>query len=102
MTAQDITLFLGAFGVFIGVLGGGGKWLLSHIAANTLASETREQAAREELSKRMREEIDSLKLLLSKTLAEKALYLKRIYQLELFIHKQKDIEIPEMQDWPPV
>jgi len=101
VSAQDAIAFLGAFGVFFGVLGTAGKWLLGHIAANTLASEVREQGARAELSGRLRQEIDELRLELAKVLAEKSLYLKRIYQLEYFIYNQKGIEIPVMKDWPP-
>lgn len=102
MTPQDITLLLGAFGIFIGILGGGGKWLLSHIAANAAISEAREEKARNDLSLRMREEIDALRGELAKVLSEKSLYLKRIYQLEYFIHKQPGVEIPDMEGWPPV
>ena len=51
MTPQDITLLLGAFGIFIGILGGGDKWLLSHIAANAVASEVREEKARNAMGK---------------------------------------------------
>lgn len=31
MTPQDLTLLIGAIGAFFAVLGGGAKWLLSHI-----------------------------------------------------------------------
>lgn len=101
MTAQDIVAFLGAFGIFLAILGSGGRWVISQIAANTLASEAREQSARDELSARMREEIDGLRAELAKVLAEKSLYLRRIYQLEHYIHRQPGMTIPEMSDWPP-
>ena len=102
MTPESLTLLIGALGGFLVVLGGGAKWLLSHIDAKDKASALREAEARIELSKRLHEEIDDLRTALTKVQSEKSLYLKRIYQLEYFIHTQPGIDIPAMEGWPPI
>ena len=101
MTPQDMTLLIGAIGAFFAVLGGGAKWLLSHIDDKALKSSVREEEARSALSKRLQQEIDGLRADIAKVQAEKSLYLKRIYQLEYFIHMQPGINIPVMEGWPP-
>lgn len=101
MNAQDIVLLLGAGGALLGVLGGAAKWLVLSIDAKTKASEEREEKARAALSKRLEDEITSLKLEMARLQMEKSLYLRRIYQLEHFIHMQKGIDAPSMEGWPP-
>ena len=101
MTPQDLTLLIGAIGAFFAVLGGGAKWLLSHIDDKALDSARREESARSALSERLQQEINGLRADIAKVQADKALYLRRIYQLEHFIHMQPGINIPEMKDWPP-
>ena len=61
----------------------------------------RELEARTELSERLQMEISSLRQELEKVRGENALYLRRIYQLESFIHLQPGIDIPRMDGWPP-
>ena len=102
MTPESLTLLLGALGTFLVALGGGAKWLLSHINAKDIASALRELEARNELSARLHEEIETLRAALNKGHAEKSLYLKRVYQLEYFIHLQAGISIPTMEGWPPL
>lgn len=46
MTSQDLTLLISAIGAFFSVLGGGAKWLLSHIDDKALESAKRKEAAR--------------------------------------------------------
>lgn len=105
MTPESITLLIGALGGFFVVVGGGAKWLLSHLDAKEKASALRESEARNELSRRLNEEITTLRTELSvlrlERSQEKTLYLRRIYQLELFIHRQPGIDIPTMDGWPP-
>ena len=101
MTPQDLTLLIGAIGAFFAVLGGGAKWLLSHIDTKALASAQREESARSALSERLQQEINGLRADIAKVQAEKAIYLQRIYQLEHFIHLQPGINIPTMEGWPP-
>lgn len=102
MTPQDIAIIMGAFGTLLAILGGGAKWLLNHIDTKTKKFEDSEAAARAELSKRLLVEIDGLRADLARVVAEKSLYIRRIYQLEYFIHTQPGINIPSMTGWPPL
>lgn len=102
MTAQDISILMGAFGALLAILGGGAKWLLAHIDTKTVKFEEKEALARKLLSDRLESEIQSLRADLARVIVEKSLYLRRIYQLENFIHMRKDIDIPSMSGWPPL
>lgn len=102
MTPESVTLLLGALGGFFVVIGGGAKWLLSHLDAKDAASALRESEARGELSKRLNDEISLLRSDIAKLQSDKGLYMKRIYQLEFFIRTQPGIEIPLMDGWPPI
>ena len=101
MTPESVTLFIGALGGFLVVLGGGAKWMLSHLDAKDKASALRESEARNELSKRLNEEITLLRMEISRLQSYQALHMRRIYQLEYFIHAQPGINIPTMEGWPP-
>ena len=101
MNPADMTLLIGAVGAFFAVLGGGAKWLLSYIESRNKESADREQAARLALSSRLENEIAQLRREIAKGQAEKSLYIRRIYQLEYFIHRQPGIDIPAMEGWPP-
>lgn len=102
MSASDVSTLLAAAGGFLLVLGGGAKWLLAHIETLRLAAELKETAARSALSERLQHEISDLRQELTKLQVEKAIYLRRIYQLESLIHRLPDVEIPVMEGWPPV
>ena len=102
MTPESLTLLIGAMGTFLVALGGGAKWLLSYINSKDIASALRELEARNDLSQRLHEEISSLREALIKGQFEKSLYLKRVYQLEYFIHTHPGISIPTMEGWPPI
>jgi hypothetical protein len=102
MTPEGLTLLIGSLGAFFVVIGGGAKWMLSHLDGKDKASALRESEARNELSKLLNDEISLLRQDLAKVQSEKSLYLKRIYQLEYFIHTQPGISIPAMEGWPPV
>jgi hypothetical protein len=102
MTPESITVLIGALGGFLVIIGGGAKWLLAHIDSKEKSSALRESEARNDLSERLNAEISQLRQDLAKVQNEKSLYLKRIYQLEYFIHTQPGISIPAMEGWPPV
>jgi hypothetical protein len=101
MTPESITLLIGALGGFFVVLGGGAKWLLSHLDAKDQAAALRESEARNELSRRLNDEISLLRKDISRMQTERALYFRRIHQLEGFIHRIPGIDIPAMEGWPP-
>jgi hypothetical protein len=102
MTPQDTPLILGALGAFFLTLGGGVKWLLTHLDARTKEMQLTEVAARNELSERLHQEINLLRIEIEKMRFEKAIYIRRIYQLEHFIYSQPGADIPSMEGWPPV
>lgn len=101
MTPSDISLVLAALGAFLVSIGGGVKWLLAHIDARTSEAQLIEVQARSMLSDRLNDDIRGLRADISLLRSEKAIYLRRIYQLEGFIHQQPGIEIPTMEGWPP-
>lgn len=101
MSIQDLVLLVGALGAFFAMLGGGARWLLSHIEERTKEASDREAVARAALSERLHGEIMELRQEIIKVHLEKSLYLKRIYQLEYFIHLQPGINIPSTDGWPP-
>lgn len=101
MSANDIQVLLGSAGAFILILSGGGKWLLTHIDALQAKSSLLESTAREALSNRLHEEIRVLRVELVESHKISRLYLRRIHQLEGFIHTQPGIDIPAMDGWPP-
>lgn len=106
MTPESITLLVGSLGGFLTVLGGGVAWLMSHLNAKDAASALRESEARNELNRRLQEEIAGLRsellLLKQERASELSIYRRRIYQLEFFIHQQPGINIPTMEGWPPI
>lgn len=102
MNASDISTILGAAGGVFLVLGGGAKYLLSRMDAKNEAAAKQEDEARTALSDRLQVEISHLREELQKVQGANALYLRRIYQLESFIHRQPGIDIPLMDGWPPV
>lgn len=101
MTAENLVLILGAFGSFLSILGVGGAWLLNRVDAKAKQSEEQEAEARRALAESMQAEMQIMRQEIATLRAEKGLYLRRIYQLELFIHRTPGIQIPEMEGWPP-
>lgn len=101
MILQDITPLITAFGVLLVILGGGMKWLLTHIDAKTEQARLVETEARGLLSERLNEDIRSLRTELDSLRKEKGVFLRRVYQLESFIHALEGIDIPHMEGWPP-
>ena len=101
MTAESVTLLLGALGAFFVVIGGGAKWMLSHLDAKDQASALRESEARNALSARMNDEISALRGQLDVVRSSSQIYLRRVYQLEHAIHSQPGMSLPVMEGWPP-
>ena len=100
MTIAEVQILIGSIVGFMAVMGGGSKWMLAHIDAIQVKSALAEERARTELSTRLHEEIKILRYQLERLQNEKSLYLRRIYQLESFIHQQPGIDIPIMTGWP--
>ena len=96
------TELLASLSGLIVLFGGGSKWLLAHIAANAATSALKESEARSLLSEHLHNEIRILRIELAEMHIEKKLYLRRIFQLERFIHAQPGIDIPDMEGWPPL
>lgn len=98
---SDLILILGALGTLLLSLGGGVKWLMAHVDAKTSAAQLVESEARALMSRQLHDDIRQLRLELAIVRTEKAIFLRRIYQLERFIHTQPGVDIPEMVGWPP-
>lgn len=101
MNATDIQILLASIGGLFVTLGVGSKWLLMYIDQKQAQSELAEATARTELSTRLYEEIRVLRLELANSHQEKRMYLRRIFQLEAFIHSHPGIQVPQMEGWPP-
>ena len=101
MTAAEIQILIGSIGGLIVALAAGGKWVLNYIDVVQARAAEVELRAREKLSERLYEELRVLRQELVETQATNRLCLRRIYQLEGFIHKQPGIESPAMDGWPP-
>lgn len=97
MTAEQWPALIVAIGGFLAVLGTGAKWLIGKVEQMFKG----EQEAREELQERLELEIHDLKKKIETLSVEKAIFLRRIYQLENFIHGLPGIQIPDMKGWPP-
>jgi hypothetical protein len=101
MTAESITLLIGALGTFLVIIGGGAKWMLSYLEAKDQASALRESEARNALSTRMNDEISALRNQLDEVRSSNQIYLRRVYQLEYAIHAQPGMTLPLTEGWPP-
>lgn len=102
MTPFDIQVLVGTALAVAAAIATGAKWLLTHVEALQSKATVVESAAREMLSNRLHEEIRVLRVELVSMHGEKKLLLRRIYQLETFIHAQQGISIPDMEGWPPL
>jgi hypothetical protein len=101
MSATDIQILLASVGVLLVTVGAGTKWLLMYIGAKQAEAALAESTARNELSARLHEEIRVLRVELAGLHTENRVYLRRIFQLEGFIHNYPDITLPDMEGWPP-
>jgi hypothetical protein len=101
MSMTEVQILLASIGGLLVVLGTGTSWLLKHIE-NLQSKEALENIkARTELAERLRSEINVLRADVAQLQDVNRLYLRRIYQLESFIHQQPGINIPSMNGWPP-
>lgn len=101
MITSDIILILGALGTLLISFGSGVRWLMAHVDAKTNAAQLVESQARALMSQQLHDDIRILRAEVASMRLEKAIFRKRIYQLERFIHLQPGISIPEMEGWPP-
>ena len=102
MSANDINVIIGAFVMAAGIIGAGIKWLLTYIDGQQSKAELIESCARTDLSNRLYDEIKLLRIELTNSHKEKQLYLRRILQLEAYIHNQQNLIMPKMDGWPPI
>lgn len=102
MSATDIQIFLASIGGLLVILAGGTKWLLTHIETLQMRASMVEAASREKLADRLHDEIRALRRELEDSQTTSRLYLKRIHQLEAFVHRHFDVELPELDGWPPI
>ena len=101
MTTADLVLIFGSLGALLATFGGGVKWLMAHVDAKTNEARIIESDARTLMHERLAEDIRIVRAEMVELRREKAIFLKRIYQLERFIHLLPGISIPDMEGWPP-
>lgn len=102
MNATEFQVLLGSVGALLLILGGGSKWLLMHIGSLQATAALAQLESLGKLDSRLREEIHMLRQELLSMHSEKKFLLRRIYQLEAFIHSQPGIDLPIMEGWPPI
>ena len=102
MNAADIQIVATALCGLLVAMGGGASWVIKHIDAKQARSEVAQSIARDALSLRLHEEISSLRVELARMHTENKLYLRRILQLEAFIHTHPGLRAPAMEGWPPL
>lgn len=101
MTADQWPALLVSLGGLLAVIGTGIKWLLGRFEKRLQDSERAARDAREALDKRLSAEIHMLRNQINVMELQKNLFMKRIYQLEGFIHKMPGVSLPDMNGWPP-
>lgn len=89
-----------AIGGVLLIFGAGIKWLLGQFKARLAESEKAASEARQALDLRLSAEISGLRSQVNVMEVQRIVFLKRIYQLEAFIHKLPGVEIPDMTGWP--
>lgn len=102
MTSSEGQIIITALISLLVVFGGGIKWTLMYIDGKQAKSSLSESEARTTLSTMLHEEIRILRQELATSNSNSKIYLRRIYQLESFIHMQAGISIPMMEGWPPI
>ncbi len=102
MTVDQIPALFGAIGGLLVIVGSGVRWLLGRFEAKLKESEKVARESREALDKRLSQEIHMLRNQINLMELQKNLFMRRIYQLEGFIHRLPGIDLPEMKDWPPI
>lgn len=104
--AEIITLLGVLGGAFVG-LGKAIQWYVSRFDAKTQRAMQIENDLRRTVEKSFEERIKSLELeigvqrrIIEDMNRERQIFLRRIYQLEAFIHATK-ADVPTMEGWPP-
>ena len=95
----DPALITSIGGVLL-IFGAGIKWLLNQFNARLEESEKAALKAREALDLRLSTEISALRGQIAAMEVQKMIFLRRIYQLEAFIHRLPGVDIPDMTGWP--
>lgn len=101
MTMTEVQILFGSLGGLLVTLGTGASWLLKHMEGLQSKAALENLTARTELGERLHIEISALRAEVAQLQGVNRLYLRRIYQLESFIHQQPGIDIPLMAGWPP-
>ena len=91
---------VGAIGGVLLIFGSGIKWLLNQFKTRLAESEAAATKARTALDERLSSEINGLRGQITAMEIQKMIFLRRIYQLEAFIHKLPGVDIPDMTGWP--
>lgn len=106
-TGAEIITLLGVLGgAFVG-LGKAIQWYVARFDAKTQRAMQIESDLRRAVEKSFEERIKGLELeigvqrrLIEEMNKEKQAFLRRIYQLEAFIHASK-MDVPTLEGWPP-
>lgn len=102
MTVSDINLLLTGLCGLLVVVGGAVKYMLGRVDEKNKAAASEQLAARQELTLRLHEEIKDLRGMVTKLQSENALYMRRIFALEAYIHQMPGVqELPKTPGWPP-
>lgn len=97
----DFNAIIMAILAVIAAIVGAGKWVIMYVDGKQAASDLSESKALTALSQRLHEEIRVLRLELAHSHSMNRIYLRRIFQLETFIHSQPGVNVPPMEGWPP-
>lgn len=97
----DFNAIIMAVLAVLAAIGAAGKWILMYVDGKQAASDLVESRALAALSERLHEEIRVLRLELANSHVLSRLYLRRIHQLETYIHMQSNLNMPTMEGWPP-
>lgn len=113
MSADEInTLFISS-AAFLGVLGAACKWVLMRVDVKQAAAEQKrerdnltlalkEADARVELSRRLHDEIRTLRGEIHSMHVAARVMMRRIYDLERTIHDTPGLVLPATEGWPPL
>lgn len=103
MTAQDISIILGSAVTALSIVGGGIKYLLAMVDDKNRQAAAEQLQARQELTLRLHEEIRDLRAMVVRLQSDNALYLRRIFALEAYIHSlpENKTPLPDTPGWPP-
>lgn len=113
MTPAEINTILISTIAFLGTVGAACKWVLLRVDAKQTAAAQRqerdgltlslkESEARGELSRRLHDEIHSLRKEIHTMHAAARVMMRRIYDLERTTHATPGLVLPDTEGWPPI